>query len=199
MEDTYGAFDLSKGSSGWARYTTGDDAPEHGLWKNFAGPETEHDGQLPYKIFEALVMMERDKPFRKIFAEMPVNISQDFQGTSATNIKLSMAQFTAVNMFSYTYDVPVYWVHQKTWRKFSIGRIPGNTPSTDLKYLALKRCKDLGFRPEKHDDAEALLLLNYGLCAVEDLWVPWHGKPKPVAPPAPPPVQPDLLEDAADG
>lgn len=41
--------------------------------------------------------------------------------------------------------------------------MPRGTKTPDLKAMAMRRCRELGFRVNKHDEAEAIGLLDYQL------------------------------------
>lgn len=67
-------------------------------------------------------------------------------------------------------------VHQATWRKEFLGSMPrppkGKNVSSQLKDLAVERCKQLGFTVERHDQAEAIGILTYAFMAL-DVRPPW--------------------------
>jgi len=52
-------------------------------------------------------------------------------------------------------------VPMATWRRHFLGKMPRATKSAELKDLAMQRCRQLGFKPAKHDEAEAIGLLDY--------------------------------------
>lgn len=63
-------------------------------------------------------------------------------------------------------------VHQATWRRHFLGKMPRATRSAQLKEMAMARARQLGFRALKHDQAEAIGIMDYA-CAALDLTPPW--------------------------
>jgi hypothetical protein len=57
-------------------------------------------------------------------------------------------------------------VNQSSWRKHFIGSMKRGTKSKDLKDYAMERCQQYGFRPERHDQAEAIGVLDYACSAL---------------------------------
>jgi hypothetical protein len=47
------------------------------------------------------------------------------------------------------------------------------TKTPDLKAMAMSRCRELGFEPNGHDEAEALGILDYQL-SVQGVIPPWR-------------------------
>jgi hypothetical protein len=64
-------------------------------------------------------------------------------------------------------------VHQATWRKMFLGSLPRGLRSTDLKDMAMKQARRLGFHPTKHDQAEAIGIMDFG-CEQLGLSPPWR-------------------------
>lgn len=60
-----------------------------------------------------------------------------------------------------------------TWRKHFLGKMKRGTKSADLKELAMQRCREIGYKPLKHDTAEAIGILDYAT-EVLNLSAPWH-------------------------
>jgi hypothetical protein len=59
------------------------------------------------------------------------------------------------------------------WRKHFLGSMPRGTKTPDLKHMAMVRCRELGFEPAKHDEAEALGLLDHQL-SLAGIVPPWR-------------------------
>ena len=167
----YLALDLSKKSSGWAFHEEGSARPQHGVWTTIASEYTGR-GQLYYQLFRELARLRRVMRFGKIFAEEPVNLIPNSVATTIENIWISVGMGAALELFCYQEGIKLEWVHQARWRREFLGRMPRGTKSVDLKAMAIERCRQLGFSPQRHDDAEALGVLTYGMLR-EHVPVPW--------------------------
>ncbi|WP_232089840.1 hypothetical protein [Sphingomonas sp. HMP6] len=72
-------------------------------------------------------------------------------------------------------------VNQVTWRRHFLGPIKrpkddrGKLVRVDCKLLAMDRCRALGFKPVKHDEAESIGVLDFG-CNSLGIPMPWHDK-----------------------
>lgn len=64
-------------------------------------------------------------------------------------------------------------VHMATWRRHFLGKMPRATKSDELKDMAMKRARQFGFKPAKHDEAEAIGILDFA-CEELGLSPPWH-------------------------
>jgi hypothetical protein len=120
-----------------------------------------------------MVELNAVMPIRKIFAENPVNMIPNSVPTNTESVELAMHLKATVNLFGFTVRAPRLWVHQASWRRHFIGKMQRGTKSVDLKFFAIQQCKALGLKPLKHDDAEALGLLDYG-CELEGITPPWR-------------------------
>lgn len=170
------AVDLSKRSTGWAYYQPGAERPYHGCWTAIASEYTTDQGQIAYKLYEELLNLHSVMPIGKIFGENPVNMLPNGVATNTESIEIAITLKATVNLFGFTINAKRMWIHQASWRKHFLGKIQRGTRSTDLKLLALQACKALGLKPQKHDDAEALGLLDYG-CDLEGITPPWRKEP----------------------
>lgn len=168
------ALDLSKNSSGWAYYARGADRPFHGCWDKIASEYTHERGQIFYQLYRELTNLYATMPFDRIYGEEPINHLPHAVQTNAESVRLHLGLASTVELFAYTMRCgSVRWVNMASWRKFFLGKSPRGHKGMDLKFLAIRRCKELGFNPLKHDDAEALGILDYA-CDAEDVRVPWH-------------------------
>ena len=64
-------------------------------------------------------------------------------------------------------------VNLATWRRHFLGKMPRATKTAELKGYAVERCRQLGFRPRVHDEAEALGILDYA-CETLSILPPWR-------------------------
>lgn len=165
------SLDLSKRSTGWAYYAEGAERPYNGVWDRL-GSEYTTRGQLFYALYAELLNHHKIMPIGKIYAEEPLNLIPNSVATTAENVWIAVGMASMVEMFAHTMRIKLVWVHQARWRREFIGKMPRGTKSVDLKAFAMERCRQLGLKPQKHDDAEALGLLTYAL-EVERVPAPW--------------------------
>lgn len=165
------ALDLSKRSTGWAFYAAGAEKPFNGVWDRIAS-EYSSRGSIYYNIYKALLDTHTLFKFEQVFAEEPLNLIPNSVATTAENIWISVGMAATVELFCHTMGVRLTWVHQARWRREFLGRMPRATKSADLKEMALARCRSLGLKPLRHDDAEALGILTYA-CQRERVFMPW--------------------------
>jgi hypothetical protein len=144
----------------------------HGVWDRL-GSEFTTRGQLYYALYKALTDHVQLMPVDKIYAEEPVNLIPNGVATTAENIWISVGMAATVELFAHTRGIRLTWVHQARWRREFLGKMPRGTKSPDLKALAVERARQLGFKPQRHDDAEAIGILDYA-CKVEHMPAPWR-------------------------
>lgn len=175
------SLDLSKRSTGWGYLADGGERPYHGCWDKLASEYTTDLGEICYRLYKELLDLHSVMPVRKIFTENPVNMIPNSVPTSADSVELHLHLKATVNLFGFTIGAPRLWIHQASWRRHFLGKMQRGTKSVDLKFLAIQQCKAFGLRPLKHDDAEALGLLDYG-CELEGITPPWRVPPPAVKP-----------------
>jgi len=64
-------------------------------------------------------------------------------------------------------------VNVSTWRKHFIGSQKRGSKRATLKSLTMERCNQLGFKPRRDDEADALGILDYG-CELRGVLPPWR-------------------------
>lgn len=165
------ALDPSKRNSGWAFYGAGDEKPYHGVWDRIAS-EYSSRGSIYYNTYKALLDAHSLFKFEQVFAEEPINLLPGTVATQAENIWTAIGMGASIELFCHTMGIRLTWVPMARWRRDFLGRMPRGTRSTDLKQMALERCHQLGLRPQRHDDAEALGILTYA-CLRERVFMPW--------------------------
>lgn len=168
------ALDLSKRSSGWAYFARGAERPYHGCWDKLASEYTEEHGQIFYHLYAELMNTYAVMPFDRIYAEEPINHLPQAVQTNAESVRLHLGLAATVELFAYTKSLgKVRWVNMARWRRHFLGKVPKGQRGTDLKFMAIRQCKELGLHPHKHDDAEALGILDYA-CDAEAVPMPWR-------------------------
>ena len=108
-----------------------------------------------------------------IFFEDTLNIHPGTVSTNVEAVKLSAGLCAHAESFGEAVGCRIIRaVNQTTWRREFIGRMKRGTKSVDLKAYSMERARQLGFRPAKHDEAEAIGILTYA-CVALDLKAPW--------------------------
>jgi hypothetical protein len=156
------ALDLSKRSCGWALWSEGDAMPLYGNWA--LGSEYSTRGQPFINLHVKMNELHGISPFETVTYELPLNLGM---GSAATNEE---TLFTLIGLAMHVESYcaakrirRVHSVHQATWRKHFLGRMPSGKKSADLKQMAMERCRQIGFSPQSHDAAEACGILDYAL------------------------------------
>lgn len=178
------ALDLSKRSTGWAAWPEGADRPVYGHWQ--LGSEYSRPGQTYCKLHQALLDLYKVVcPFERIFFEDPINPVQLKGNTNIETVKMLSGLAAHVESFAFAMGCrEIRAVNVSTWRKEFIGtqdasrarkkaRTRGSSATDLLKDLTMERCRQLGFRPQRHDEADALGILDY-VCSIRDIVPPWR-------------------------
>jgi hypothetical protein len=166
------ALDLSKRSTGWACWMPGDENPHYGRW--VLGSEFTGDGQTYCKLHECLMHLRMISRFEQIYFEQPL---QQQALTGHTNIDtLRVLTGLAAHTESYAYAMglrTVMAVHQASWRKHFIGRMPRGTKTKTWKDYSRERCAQYGWATRTDDEADALGILDYA-CDLKGIIPPWR-------------------------
>lgn len=171
------ALDLSKWSTGWAYYDEGSERPFFGVWNKLASEFTECDGRIWYKLYETLVEHRKVMPFDRIYGEQAVNALPQGVPTNIDSIELALGLKTTVELYAFSEGLKKpEWVHMATWRKHFFGKMPRakrGEPRPNLKAMAIQQCHRMDINVLKHDEAEAIGVLDYA-CDVEGIRAPWR-------------------------
>jgi hypothetical protein len=172
---THLALDLSKRSAGWAVWTDGLDIPFCGSWQ--LGDELTVPGRTFCRLHARLDEVNKDYPLRSVTYEKPLNLGIGVAQTTEETLFVLIGLAAHVDSYCTARGIPICrGVHQATWRRAFVGKIPRGTHSRDIKDLCLARCKQFGFRTKgNHDAAEAAGVLDYALC-LEGIMPPWREK-----------------------
>lgn len=169
------ALDLSKTSTGFATWGPGDATLASGVWElgsAFTTPGTTFC-RLHQRMSEVAALGAIDA----VFFEEPLNLQGSSIKTSAETIHLLVGLAAHAQSWGEAMGCRIIRpVHQATWRRHFLGKMPRATKSAELKDYAMARCRQLGFRPLKHDQAEAIGILDYA-CDSLSIVPPW-GTPR---------------------
>lgn len=186
----YLALDLSKRSAGWALWDDAHERPVGGAWS--LGSEFTPAGGVFLHLFQELNALskacgEEDgrSAFDDIVYEEPLNLGPHGAPTTKDTIFLLIGLAATVDLWAEAKRVRrLRSVNQSSWRRHFLGSIPrgrrkdefGNPvkqPPINWKSLADERCRQLGFRPRTHDEAEAYGLLDHQL-HIAGVTPPWR-------------------------
>jgi hypothetical protein len=165
------ALDLSVKSTGFAFCTSEMAKPASGTWELAGGVAFAPRAYV--RLHRHLKDINDATPIHFVAYEDTVPPHMLRGHSDATTIKALAGLAAHVESFCAAMGIRCQAVGLSTWRKHFVGTIPRGTKSADWKHLAMTRCRDLGFSPLKHDEAEALGLLDYAL-SVEGVIAPWR-------------------------
>lgn len=166
------ALDLSKTSTGFAVWGPDDSRAATGTW--CLGSEFTSRGRVFQKLHLNLLDLHTVGPIDALFYEDGINIFPGAVATNAESIKLSAGLAAHVESFGEAIGArQIHAVNMSVWRRHFLGKMPRGTRKADLKGMAIERCRQLGFKPQKHDEAEAIGILTYA-CAALGITAPWE-------------------------
>lgn len=166
------ALDLSKASTGFAAWGEGDAHLASGAWQ--LGSEYTSRGMVFAKLHERLTELHMLGAIEAIFYEEPIHPAQLQGATNAETIKLAAGLAAHAESWGEAMGCrTIRAVNMSTWRRHFLGRMPRATRTAELKGMAIERCRQLGFSPTSHDQAEAIGILDYACDALE-LSPPWQ-------------------------
>lgn len=159
-------LDLSKTSTGYAMWGPGD--PDVISGRFVLGSEFTTEGGVFCNLHEKLTWLNDQREIDAIFMEDTLNVGSLSGHTNITTLKI----LSGLNAHAKSWGVDmgcriVREVHQATWRKEFLGRVPRQTRSATLKDMARQRCHQLGFKPYFDDEAEAIGILTYACLSVQ--------------------------------
>ena len=176
------ALDLSKLSTGYAVWGPDDARVFSGTWQ--LGSEYSSDGLVFCKLHERLTDLHRVARIDALFYEDAID-ARKLQGfTNVRTLKLASGLGAHAESWGEAMGCRIVRaVNQSTWRVHFVGsqKRPkderGRNIPIDWKTLAMQRCAQLGFKPQKHDEAEAIGILDHA-CDSLGIPMPWHQRPQ---------------------
>ena len=166
------ALDLSKTATGWACWAPGDERVASGVWQ--LGSEYTSRGRVYAKLHENMIGLHRLGKIEALFFEDAINIMPGAVQTNVESVRLAAGLCAHAESFGEAVNCRhICGVNQVTWRREFLGRIARGTKKVDLKDMAMQRARELGFKPQRHDEAEAIGILDYA-CTELDLAPFWR-------------------------
>ncbi|HET7255580.1 MAG TPA: hypothetical protein VFJ46_17625 [Xanthobacteraceae bacterium] len=168
---TYVALDLSVKSTGFAFWSDGQAKPACGTWA--LAPGIQFAGRAFVRLHRNLMDLHKVNAINELVFEEAI---PPFMLQGHTNAEtVAAAAGLAAHCMSFAEAIGARYrpVGIAAWRRHFIGKMPRGTKTPDLKAMAMKRCRELGFDAIKHDAAEACGLLDYQL-SVAGVTPPWR-------------------------
>ena len=165
------AMDLSKRSAGWACFAP-DERVVSGWWE--LGSEYTSKGRTFGRLHEEMsAVQDVCGDIDAVFYEAPLNLGPAAGHTNIDTINVLIGLAMHAESWSEAMGCKIIRdVNQVTWRRHFIGSMRRGTKSTDLKEYAMLRCREYGFTPRRHDEAEAIGILTYA-CDALGIAAPW--------------------------
>jgi hypothetical protein len=175
------SLDLSKRSAGFGCWGPEDARPVSGAWT--LGSEFTSPGRTYAKLHENMSDLNALNPIDAVFYEEPLDPRFLSGATNKETVAVLFGLAAHAESWADAMGCRVIRsVNQVTWRRHFLGPVGrprgenGKKIAVDWKSLAMDRCRALGFKPAKHDEAEALGVLDYA-CDTLGISMPWHAAP----------------------
>lgn len=167
-------LDLSKSSTGWAVWGQSDAVLASGVWQ--LGSEFTSRGRVFANLHQRMMEIEQIGHVDAWFYEEPIHPAQLQGQTNADTLKLAAGLAAHVESAGEALGARIIRaVNMSTWRREFLGKMPRAMKTADLKDMAMQRARQLGFKPQKHDQAEAIGVLTYG-CTSLDITPYWYAQ-----------------------
>lgn len=149
------ALDQSLTSCGFAIWETGEAKPQCGVWPLADSLRWMDRGFV--RLQQNIMALHRADAIDHLVYEEPIK-----RPTDKLEKLIGLYGLVAhIMSFCAATGVSRHSVSSSRWRKHFIPAVGSGTE--DWKFLAVKRCRALGFDPENHDAAEACGILDYQL------------------------------------
>lgn len=165
------ALDLSIRSSGWAVWSPGQEKPACGTWE--LAPHIDYAARAFVRLHRNLYDLHRLEPIESLAFEEPPPTHMLRGQTNAATEAAKYGLIGHAMSFCEALGIPWRSVGIAAWRRHFIGAMKRGTKTPDLKFMTMKRCRELGFDAIKHDAAEACGLLDYELF-IRGIVPPWR-------------------------
>lgn len=166
------ALDLSKRSAGWAVWGPHDSTLASGTW--VLGSEFTSKGKVFGNLHGNMSEIHALGEIDAVYYEKPLNLGASGPATNQDTLDLLIGLAMHAESWAEAMGCRIIRdVHQATWRRHFLGKMPRATKSAELKDYAMVRCRQLGFKPLKHDQAEAIGILDYA-CDALGMEPPWQ-------------------------
>lgn len=169
------ALDLSKRSTGYAVFGEGLSTAYFGHW--VLGSEFTSRGKTYCKLWDSLDELYQLHRIEHLYFEEPMHAATMQGGTNIDSLRVLAGLAAHAESWADGMGLrSVQAVNVSTWRKHFIGSQKRGSKRATLKSLTMERCNQLGFKPRRDDEADALGILDYG-CELRGIKPPWRSAP----------------------
>jgi hypothetical protein len=165
------ALDLSVRATGWASWSSGQECPVSGTWE--LAPALQWVARGYIRLQRNLADLHAVEAVTDILYEDSLPASALQGQTNRETLKAAVGLTEHVESFGEAVGARTRATNQSTWRRHFIGAMKRGTKTVDLKAYAMRRCRDLGFSPRNHNEAEALGILDFSL-HLAGITPPWR-------------------------
>lgn len=166
-------LDTSKTNTGWARWSKDQARPQCG--SKCLGSEYSTRADVYVAMHKLMLELTVFGVPEYVFIEAPQNPKHLKYPTKFDNDRLLIGLVENVHYLSKLLGVrQVIEVENRDWWIPFCGRgIPKKKEGLNVKKLTMQRCRQLGFKPKNHDEADALGILDYA-CDFQGVIPPWR-------------------------
>jgi hypothetical protein len=165
------ALDLSLSSTGFAFWQSDSERAVIGHWKLADKMKWRAGGFV--RLHKHLLEIHRETSIDHIVYEEPLSQASLTGRSNIETIETQVGLAAHVQSFAAAVKATETQIHQATWRRHFVGVIPRGTKRVDLKAMAFKRARELGFDPACDDESDALGLLDFML-STNGVLPPWR-------------------------
>lgn len=169
---TWLALDLSLSSTGFARWSSGDERLFFGHWKLADAAKWRAGGFVRLHRYLMDLSFEADG-IDHIASEEPLTQAGLKGNTTIETVETQIGLAAHVMSFAAAVKATHRPINISSWRRHFIGAIPRGTKTPDLKAMTMKRARELGFEVTCNDESDAIGILDYFL-SVNDVLPPWR-------------------------
>ena len=146
--------------------------PIYGHWQ--LGSQYTSDGKVFVKLHQQMSDLRRVVcRFDAIYFEEPLRPEMLSGHTNIDTLRVLTGLASHVESFAAAMSITAMRINISSWRKFYIGKMPRTTKSKDWKAYSMERSLQLGFKPKRDDEADALGILDYS-CELKGITPPWR-------------------------
>lgn len=165
------ALDISKSSTGWARWETGAPKPTLGHFKS--GTSFSTDGECMDRLWRHLSDICAFGMPDVIGVEAPANPNQINHPTKFEHTKTLVCLAGAAGFYAHNKGIRRFSeIEKRHWFPHFIGTSK-KPPKGESKLYCVEQCSLLGIKPQNDDEADAVGILDYML-HLERILPPWR-------------------------
>lgn len=167
------ALDLSKSSTGWARWSDGQARPTYG--SKMLGSEFTPRGEVYVNLHKLFLEQQAFGSPDYIIFESPRDPSHLSYPTNFMNDRLLIGLAEMVFYFGAMLGARTDEVANNIWwMAFNRRPMIKKSKALTVKDVTMARCRELGFKPKNNDEADAIGILDAEMEARFKITPPWR-------------------------